>query len=322
MRVLSTRTNARRPARRLLAVSAVVFVAACGGDDEAGGGPSVDPTTTTGTTDVTTTTAPTSDTSSTTAGGTTTTSTTTTSTSLAVTTTTEAEPIPGMPTGPGDPLIPRQYGGLIPQQSDSDCDDLRRGPDGEIPGSFWDVARQVCLALTTGAEWPPVAATPEPPAADGPFASCLDVEVRAMIDAALAWHQQHPDLQPDVSYAAPGALSPCELQIYGLTAVLVGEQDFDGGEVGDVRIEFEIPSRPDVDADEIVTEVDGEQAVLMLTGVDPNRGTRSGKIILGGEWADGRTVIVVLRSAVIERQGDVELPNSSDVEPPDTTTPT
>ena len=110
-----------------------------------------------------------------------------------------------------------------------------------------------------------------------------------MVRAALAWHREHPDSQPKVAYAKAGALSPCELPMYGMTAVLVGEQDFDGGSVGDVRIEFEIASRPDLDAGEIRAEVDGEEVSLELDGVDSDRGTRHGRIVLGGEWADGHT---------------------------------
>ncbi len=149
-----------------------------------------------------------------------------------------------------------------------------------------------------------------------------------MIGAALAWHREHPDSQPEVSYAKAGALSPCELPIYGMTAVLVGEQDFDGGSVGDVRIEFEIASRPDLDADEIHAEVDGEEVSLELDGVDSDRGTRHGQIVLGGEWADGHTAAVVLSHPLIERSDKVELPlgdatpSTTEAEPPDSSTTT
>ena len=230
-----------------------------------------------------------------------------------------------MPTGPGDPLIPGQYGGLV---QEGDCDQLRGGPGGDVQGSFWDVARQVCLAVTTGAEWPAVDTAPPPPEADGPFLNCLDQEIDDVVRAALAWHREHPDSQPKVAYAKAGALSPCELPMYGMTAVLVGEQDFDGGSVGDVRIEFEIASRPDLDAGEIRAEVDGEEVSLELDGVDSDRGTRHGRIVLGGDWADGHTATVVLSHQSIERRGDVELPrrvetpSTSDAEPPDVSTTT
>jgi hypothetical protein len=109
-----------------------------------------------------------------------------------------------------------------------------------------------------------------------------------------------------------------------LTAVLVGEQDFNGGSVGDVRIEFEIPSRPE--ADDTTAAVDGQDVPLMLFGENPDTGTRRGQIILGGDWADGHRATVVVRTQTLERSGEVGLPNvvptTSDEEPPDSSPPT
>jgi hypothetical protein len=305
MSVAAPRSAGFRKARPLLAALAVL-AGACGGGDGAADSTVLAETTTP---------APATSSTATASNGSATTATTARTSTTAPTPEPEPEPVVWVPTGPGDPLIPGQYGGLVQQ---GDCDQLRGGPDGEAQGSFWDVARQVCLAVTTGAEWPAVDAAPPAPDADGPFLNCLDKEVSAVIDAALAWHRQHPDRQPKVSYAKANALSPCERLIYGLTAVLVGEQDF----------ELEIPSRPDLDADDIHTEVDGEEVALELDGVDSNRGTRRARIVLGGEWADGHTATVVLSHPSIERRIDVQLPrrvetpSTSDAEPPDASTTT
>ena len=134
-----------------------------------------------------------------------------------------------------------------------------------------------------------------------------------MIDGALSWHHEHPDRQPEVAYAPTGALSDCERRIYGSTALIVGEQDFDGGTVGDVRIEFEIPSRPE--ADDTVAELDGQPVQLRLDGVDPDRGTRRGRIVLDDAWADGHVATLVLRSPTIERRADVQPPAADDTPP-------
>jgi hypothetical protein len=109
-----------------------------------------------------------------------------------------------------------------------------------------------------------------------------------------------------------------------LTAVLVGEQDFNGGSAGEVRIEFEIPSRPE--ADGTTAEVDGQQVTLELNGVDPATGTRRGQIILPAEWADGDVATVVVRTQTIERRGEVELPRAvvpttTDGDPPPDSSP-
>ena len=226
----------------------------------------------------------------------------------------------GRPADPGSVRRARAAGRLRPAPSRAG----RRGPRQLLGrGSPGLPRRHDGCRVARGRHVPP------PPEADGPLLSCLDQEISDVIGAALAWHREHPDSQPEVSYAKAVRSRRVIFPIYGMTAVLVGEQDFDGGSVGDVRIEFEIASRPDLDADEIRAEVDGEEVSLELrrrrSGPGyPPRSDRSRRRV--GGW--GTPLPSCCDHLLIERSDKVELPlgdatpSTTEAEPPESLTTT
>ncbi len=71
-------------------------------------------------------------------------------------------------------------------------------------GEFWDAVFAVCRTLNEGDPWPDLDAAPEQPSTDNPHEQCLDAELADWLSAALAWHAENGDADPDVTYSETG----------------------------------------------------------------------------------------------------------------------
>jgi hypothetical protein len=69
---------------------------------------------------------------------------------------------------------------------------------------------------------------PAPPAPANPYQACLDDELKAMLERALAWRAENPDRQPKVSYPDQSSRSPCQSRIYDVR--VLGAADLYPGE--------------------------------------------------------------------------------------------
>ena len=64
---------------------------------------------------------------------------------------------------------------------------------------FWNLAGQICRALSGRDDWPTVDSVPSPPGSDSPYHDCLDGELRDLLERALAWHAENPGERPTLS---------------------------------------------------------------------------------------------------------------------------
>jgi hypothetical protein len=133
---------------------------------------------------------------------------------------------PYTPWGPDDPPIPGQYAALAASPGTPPrCDAVA---DAQPGGAFWATAVAVCRAISGEGPWPATTTVPAPPAPANPYQACLDDELRAMLERALAWRAENPDRQPKVSYPDKSSRSPCQSRIYDVK--VLGAADLDPGE--------------------------------------------------------------------------------------------
>jgi hypothetical protein len=219
--------------------------------------------------------------------------------------------------GPDDPPIPDQYAAIAVASSGAlDC---RRLEDNAPDGDFWELAIGICLAVRDGADWPAVDAVPNPQPADNPYQACMNEELRAVLDGALAWHQSHPGERPTVSYADNGSRSPCQTTIYTATAT-VAPDDLDGHPEGGVVIGLAIPGLPNSGGRPDVL-VDGAQVTYVHGGFSgAGDGLANGEVFLPAP-VQAHEALVEIRLPVIVLTTTVDLP-SVDPRPIDTTTTT
>jgi hypothetical protein len=96
--------------------------------------------------------------------------------------------------------------------------------------------------FTGEGDWPQAGSVPAPPAEGNAYQRCLDGELAAVLERALAWHEDHPGQSPVVRYPAEGTHSPCQTRLYGVGPVDV---DTSGGDcINDESLQVPAPGIP------------------------------------------------------------------------------
>ncbi len=247
------------PLCRGFVAGSVALILACCGDDDGSVGSATTSVGSAATSGATASGVSSSVVTTTAGSATTTTSNVPLSTTAPTPTSEEPDDINWPPWGPGDPLIPQQYAALVPGSPKGFRCEAVRGmvPDGDEDGFSGHARPAVPSAIRDGSLWPAATSAPDPPPADNEFQDCLNRELASMLNDALAWHRDHPDSQPHVSYAAPGSLSPCQQRVY---EVKVNEYAPDTDHpVGGLSIELLIPGLPNSGGRPTIV-VDGEEA--------------------------------------------------------------
>ncbi len=143
-----------------------------------------------------------------------------------------ADAVAYVPWGPADPVIPEHYGQLARR----DCAAAESASPG---GEFWDAVFAVCRTLNEGDPWPDLDAAPEQPSTDNPHEQCLDGELADWLSAALTWHAENGDADPDVTYSETG--STCYLTAYEARQV-PPDEDFTAPGPGEVTVAVVVDS--------------------------------------------------------------------------------
>ena len=270
----------KRTRRSMVIVSIVVLLSCCGGDDD----------------DADSVTSPTVDTGTTTATTTPSTSAVTTAGPAPASTVqppvTEPEEVQ-WPLGPGAAdRIPKQYAALQPGADDEfDCETIARlVSEGELTG-FWPTLAQLCLTIRDGAPWPDDSSPLAPPPAENDFQNCLNNELATMLQAAMAWHRQHPGAAPYVDYPPYGSLSPCDQRLYGYSTEEYTDNDHPGG---GLKIELNVPGLPDSRKKPPVL-VDGVAVEYLDNFSDENTGVGNGAVFLPAPVTAHEATLVVER---------------------------
>ncbi|HEY8717363.1 hypothetical protein [Pengzhenrongella sp.] len=129
-----------------------------------------------------------------------------------------------LPWGPTDPPIPEQYAALAGSSGAAP----RCAPDNPVGGDFWAVAAAVCRAITAGGQWPTTTTVPAPPSPENAYQACLNDELATMLSAALSWHADNPDRQPNVSFPESSTVSPCQSRVYDVSVLSDSDSPISG----------------------------------------------------------------------------------------------
>jgi hypothetical protein len=131
--------------------------------------------------------------------------------------------VPFGPTDPGDPPPNRWYGPL----AEHSCSHLDQALSNEPGGHLWAALAALCAAAVDGdqSKWAVVATEAHAAASETPDGSadastrCLNTAAQALLTRALAWHEDHPDAQPQVTMARAGQPTACPFRITSITLV-------------------------------------------------------------------------------------------------------
>ncbi len=161
---------------------------------------------------------------------------------------------------------------------------------------------------------------PEVPVNDNSnsYELCLDAELREMLQAALAWHQQHPEEIPEVQFPPAGTHSPCQTRLYDVhaTAMELPTECDNKVEMPSLGVHVTV-SAPDADNEgvEPVATLGGEPLCL----IDRSRDDALRKLdIVVPASADGQSVTIEVDTDYGTLITDVALPP---VVPPTQPTP-
>jgi hypothetical protein len=232
------------------------------------------------------------------------------------TTTTTSEPPSGagddgfdsVQWGPDVPPIPGEYSAFaVANAGDLSCESVDdRASEGD---GLWKLAARVCRVLRDSDEdWPDVESVPAPRSGGNLYEQCLDGEMSAMLERALAWHNEHPGESPIVRFPGSGTHSPCQRSVYGVT-VTAAVPAFDDGcnkaesqQVGRALVTMSAPGLPDgsprATVDDIpLCVIDGPQsnALQEFTVVVPTSG-------------EAHAVTIHIETTYGRLSADVELP--------------
>jgi hypothetical protein len=215
-----------------------------------------------------------------------------------------------MPWGPADPPIPTQYAVLAASAgSPPRCDDAA---DAQPAGDFWALAFAVCRAIVGEAPWPGDDSVPDPPEPVNAYQACLDEELGTMLEHALAWHREHPDATPKVSYPSDSTRSPCQSRIYELRVLdpSEGSEPTPAGFVPLAITANGIENDPSV-----AVTVDGAPVdeTFAFEVQDPGDGLQS-LVVLAPLTDEERTAEVAVSTQFATLTGTVDLPGAD--EPP------